>query len=355
MPNYVRNIIVLKGNMDDVKACLDSIKSIDEEDGTIHCIDFNKIIPMPEEVKDTVEGSETDFCLDCYKASLEDNDEKNIFNKLLSSKNRGYYMFLNNLFKEDEENGKERVREAVRKGEVLYNNEKNYGAATWYRWANRYWGTKWNALSTEYLSSNIIAFNTAWDGVPGIIKKLSQNNPNLSILYGYADEDKGGVNVGAYFFSNGGQLERKLTNDGNSTILSEAFAERIWNDNIAYLKEFFCKDTEIDDEIATKIESSNKSNILGYIELYVLCTFADDTATITKFDSDFTNPPDKDWFKDIAKSILESNCKLYNKEPVSASYVSKEAYKKYIEKYGADVVCVHFDGDEYSVEDRKGE
>ena len=94
-------------------------------------------------------------------------------------------------------------------GHTLYNlgktaaeNIANYGAKTWYEWCNREWGTKWNAYDQKKINDNTIEFQTAWAGVPELIEKLSNQFPELTISYMYADEDWG-CNVGEYLFENG--------------------------------------------------------------------------------------------------------------------------------------------------------
>ncbi|AQU79750.1 hypothetical protein [Planococcus faecalis] len=85
---------------------------------------------------------------------------------------------------------------------IQQKDEEKYGSEnTCLEWARRNWGTKWNAYSQsdEISTGNTIYFDTAWNGVPGLIRKLAWIFPNVEFEYCYADEDFG-HNVGEYTF-----------------------------------------------------------------------------------------------------------------------------------------------------------
>lgn len=75
------------------------------------------------------------------------------------------------------------------------------GFAYWYDWNCEKWGTKWNAYSCEKISDNIFEFDTAWSGVPDIIKEISKSFTG-TIEYKFADEDTGS-NVGVFKVAHG--------------------------------------------------------------------------------------------------------------------------------------------------------
>ena len=62
MPNYVENVIRLKGDEQKIREMLEAVKSDKCGLGTI---DFNKIIPMPESLKIEC-GTRTDRGLKAY-------------------------------------------------------------------------------------------------------------------------------------------------------------------------------------------------------------------------------------------------------------------------------------------------
>ena len=78
------------------------------------------------------------------------------------------------------------------------------GYIYWYDWAIANWGTKWNAYGSpdDRDTDDTIYFETAWSGVPIILKALSEKYPNVKFIYAWADEDTG-CNVGTATAENG--------------------------------------------------------------------------------------------------------------------------------------------------------
>tara|TARA_B100001250_G_C19808504_1_gene794599 strand:- start:798 stop:1262 length:465 start_codon:yes stop_codon:yes gene_type:complete len=120
MPNWTYNNVQFIGKTEDnVKQLQTMLKSDDNE------FDFNNVIPMPNELSDTVSGSEN--------AKPEWQKEQS---KKLKAK---------------------------------------YGADNWYDWSINNWGTKWNACNTEVeLNENVLnyTFETAWDAPREIVRAL---------------------------------------------------------------------------------------------------------------------------------------------------------------------------------------
>ncbi len=94
----------------------------------------------------------------------------------------------------------------------------------WYNWNVKNWGTKWNAYSCERIEENIYHFETAWSGVPDLIHKIAKNNPNIQIVYKYADEVTG-YNVGLYLFK-GATYIKTVIEDGSKEAYDIAFELR---------------------------------------------------------------------------------------------------------------------------------
>ena len=120
MPNWTYNNVQFIGKTEDnVKQLKELLKSDDND------FDFNNIIPMPNELSDTVSGSE---------------NAKPDWQKKQSEKLKA-----------------------------------KYGADNWYDWSNNNWGTKWNACNTEVeLNENVLnyTFETAWDAPREIVRAL---------------------------------------------------------------------------------------------------------------------------------------------------------------------------------------
>ncbi|MCM1335475.1 MAG: hypothetical protein NC084_13080 [Bacteroides sp.] len=87
-------------------------------------------------------------------------------------------------------------------GRAAFQNEQKYGAATWYDWAVKNWGTKWSAYEAKIGEDNTLTFFTAWSRAMPVVQKLAENFPDIKFEYDWADEDLG-VNTGAAEFENG--------------------------------------------------------------------------------------------------------------------------------------------------------
>lgn len=154
MPNHVTNRITVKGAT--IQDILNITTGAPYEDGEIRAFDFNKLVPMPEELSNTVSGS-------------------------LS--------------------GDEQI-ELLKKQAM---NEEKYGYPTWYEFALENWGTKWNAYDV-IVDEDFIQFDTAWATPEPIIAKLSEMLPRATITVAFADEDIG-YNCGIYTYCNGKLIE----------------------------------------------------------------------------------------------------------------------------------------------------
>lgn len=116
----------------------------------------------------------------------------------------------------------------------------------WYTWNIENWGTKWNLMDPESISINKFSFETAWSGVPDLMRKLSEMNPGLKIVYTFADEDTG-YNTGCYIFNSGKEEFKNIPEGGSPEAYEMAFycrPERR-NDYIIQGGEYIYKEEEI--------------------------------------------------------------------------------------------------------------
>ena len=194
MPNHIANKLYVKANTEE-----EINKFVEFIEGNNHdeCIDFNTIIPMPEELKTTEESSRVTDSILYY---LKENDKLNTAETYLGktmfniSKDRDFSTIVPHV-----------LEEMYKEGEKYVNIFDTYGYLSWYTWSINNWGTKWNAYDSyieELENMVIIHFNTAWSGVPKIIGTMTEMFPNLSFNYKYADEDFG-CNCGLGFTKNG--------------------------------------------------------------------------------------------------------------------------------------------------------
>ena len=157
-------------------------------------VDFNNIIPMPEELVDTEIGNEAE-CAWAYYLAKELGDYKEI-DKMLT------YMWV----KGEELTTREELLDFLLEeqdgiyemGKELYRLDTLYGFHDWYDWSMEHWQTTVNA-SDARREGNIIEFETIWLGVPRLMRMVSEKFPNVTLNYEFADEYFG-YHVGRYTF-----------------------------------------------------------------------------------------------------------------------------------------------------------
>ena len=197
MPNHVTNILTIDGVEEDINKLLKGINGGRDEEGHPVHIDFNKIIPMPESLN-IPDSSDYEKGYYLYMA-VEHGNYKGI-DKMLKypwAQKEGIATreeMVNYHLKNDDS--------YLEKGKQYYDNIQEYGHPTWYDWSCKNWGTKWNAYRSELVDDRQIIFNTAWAGVPDLVSKLSEQYPDVTLSYEFADEDWG-HNVGEYKFMAG--------------------------------------------------------------------------------------------------------------------------------------------------------
>ena len=144
MPNHITNRIVIKGDAETVGSIMEKIKNDEAGIGTI---DFEKIIPMPDNI---------------FKGNLGPKEWE------LYSKNN------------------------------------------WYDWSVANWGTKWNAYGfdpdTDYSKEKELRFLTAWSAPHPILEKLAKMFPDVKLEHEWADEDIG-MNCGRRVYYDGERIE----------------------------------------------------------------------------------------------------------------------------------------------------
>lgn len=198
MPNHVTNIVNLIGDRKKVNDLLEKIKNDEKGIGTI---DFNKIIPMPEELNIT-SGSGTSRGLEAYKDFIEvytlsgTREDADLLN-IPEESEKAFLGIRTDIDPHDWELGKK-----------AFQNELKYGAPTWYDWRIGNWGTKWNAYGFDDQPSRngTLRFDTAWSAPHPVIAKLAELYPDIEIEHEWADEDIG-FNCGRYAYRDGERYE----------------------------------------------------------------------------------------------------------------------------------------------------
>ncbi len=209
MPNHIQNRLRFTGTPEAIKELTDHIKSvsIDEDNGQPYerDIDFNKIIPMPEELNITADGWASQ--IEGTKSFSRPRPISEVRAEMLEK------------IKDYEEKHREATIENFTKAAA---NVAKYGYATWYNWSVDMWGTKWNAYRTK-TEDGEIWFQTAWSAPRGLIRKLSEMFPRVTIELTCASEDSG-YHVGVFKYE-GGVIVSQYTPEGGSTAAYEIYFE----------------------------------------------------------------------------------------------------------------------------------
>ena len=171
MPNHCFNEVKAK------KEILDEI--YDYEKGKIT---FNKLIPMPKELENSVSDGSTTIKKAMY---LYLNGDKDLLeakweaNKDAQQKYKTFDKMVEYLF------------EKYPKEEVIrsYTCLQKYGTDNWYDWSIEHWGTKWDAYDCQGSpQEGTLIFFTAWNPPDEIIKALCKKYPNSDLDWFYEEE-----------------------------------------------------------------------------------------------------------------------------------------------------------------------
>lgn len=192
MPNWITNRVTLHGaDQKKINEAIDFLRSKDSG------VDFNNIIPMPEELRDTEAGSKADYAWAYYHArELGDFTEIDKMLRYAWVKREGINTrdeLLDHLLGEKPD--------IYKYGKELHRLDGLYGCHDWYVWSLEHWGVKWNACDARR-EGNVIVFETPWDGVPELMLMISAKFPQVVMDYEFADEDFG-YNTARYTFVGG--------------------------------------------------------------------------------------------------------------------------------------------------------
>ena len=216
MPNHIQSNLKFICDEERLREILEAIKyesSDESEDIGYGTIDFQKIMPMPEDL-DIESGSLTNRCVELYLTSINpdasyfgtDKMEKSEFENLVSRLKVGDVQRYNYSLSPSELDERlkysKNTEENIKYGKQVVNNILNYGVPTWYEWRIANWGTKWNSYSNFYEGGSILNFQTAWNAPKPVLLKLSEMYPDVTMELEYADEDIGS-NCGRAVFCEG--------------------------------------------------------------------------------------------------------------------------------------------------------
>lgn len=168
MPNHITTEVEISGTKEKIAELVKKTRLERDNDLEENHFDFNGILPMPPELRETTSPT-------TVLETQEEADAKNAEDRKAAEKNKWPGHTDRYISKE----------EADRR-------QKEYGALNWYDFANAQWGTKWNAYEVRYLEGDdtkiVIQFDTAWDTPRGIWEELERQGFTVKgVMYGEMD------------------------------------------------------------------------------------------------------------------------------------------------------------------------
>lgn len=207
MPNWCYSTLKANGPKARIAEFLAAIQGPAEADGKPgRVLDFNRLIPMPEEVANTTAGSEADDGLGILDPNAKESEYR-----LAVWRIAHHEPMFGTI---DRENGpfpprdmaraillastQDSTMRCVKAAQVTMEVRRKYQCDNWYDWSCKNWGTKWNACEsiiegTQEDGDNTIVqirFETAWSWPEPVISKITSLFPDLEFS-GVSDEEGG--------------------------------------------------------------------------------------------------------------------------------------------------------------------
>lgn len=190
MPNWCENRLTIQGYKDHIKTCVNNIV---DNNGHEPFFDFNRIVPMPDSIKNATSSNIEHIAKAIYKHRVEGDS-----NLLLGYLDYDWVKDLkinnvNDLIKVFTEKYEKELY-------IYFYNAVMYDDYSWYGWSLKNWGCKWNSSNTMVFISKDwskaeIVFDTPWSPPTTLIRSLSLLYPNLEFELSYEETgmDFGGV------------------------------------------------------------------------------------------------------------------------------------------------------------------
>ena len=176
MPNWCQNEVSIYGDEEDIKKLKAEVFTVDEDNKQPY-LDFNKVVPMPKELANsvsppTIVSEEIIRMRDLVKA-----------NPSIQS------IWVNGRqIKDDMWSDRYITKE---QSEIL---KKTYGANNWYDWRVTNWGTKWgiDGESIQFYDEDDnhieLHFDTAWGPPDEIYQELRDKYEDIEISWFYRED-----------------------------------------------------------------------------------------------------------------------------------------------------------------------
>lgn len=199
------------------------LHQVQAEGQPLGSIDFNKLIPMPQEL-DMRAGFVTHLGLAQYMTFVAESAAI-ARATLFTPEAECTPIVAGHLAKWDAVEKKD--PEAWALGEKAFQNLKKYGCPTWVEWAGLNWGTRDNAFNCAALNSasDAMVFQTTHTAVPKIVAALSKMFPAQEVAYSWADGNTR-QHLGRMVFKGGEAVEVDIPQE--PAALAQAMSAGIW-------------------------------------------------------------------------------------------------------------------------------
>lgn len=219
MPNWTYNILSTKNANEDTRKKFHESITDKNSDGK-EFITYNKLIPMPDEIRNTISGSVVflgNFMLlgtsninanniETIKenrlkevivfdsSKIDDNYIKTVYELSdlyfvdnLDKKTVTYQELVDWIINKDTTNYLyksfvDSAKEALLESNKQISNTIKYGVPDWYAWSNKHWGVKWDASNSEVIDNNgeiSYRFDSPWGCPEGFFEALSATFPEV--------------------------------------------------------------------------------------------------------------------------------------------------------------------------------
>jgi len=176
MSNFIDNKLQIIGTEEQVEEVRAFISSVDEK-GVKRAIDFNRILPMPQELN----------IANSFRAAL--------VHFLLFGGSNQHYLTVKKAQKTFIEWEEAVKREAIELAFRYQENLEKYGEATWYTWRNKNWGPDENAEDdpTRSNTTDTLHFLTSWNTPVPVIMALSKRFPLVTLQLVREEDEETGI------------------------------------------------------------------------------------------------------------------------------------------------------------------
>lgn len=219
MPNWCTTNMTIRGPKAEIARMLTFMQGQRGEEAH-NPFDFNRLIPMPEELGQTVKGSHQAHGLAILDANSSERDYRNALAYLAHSDpafaqpGGDGQAFLERHRAQEllRASTHETVRECLHQAELSLQARQKYGVNDWYEWSVSNWGTKWNSCEARVdepmvlgdEASVSIVFDTAWSFPLPVMQKFAEVFDKLTFDL-CADEEGGFFYLDGH--GEGGRLE----------------------------------------------------------------------------------------------------------------------------------------------------